>query len=87
MDKARAWFERALNLNPDIGDFWALYYKFESQHGSSETAATVLKRALAAEPRHGEYWQRVAKNPANAHQPLDAILKLTIVDMDTQPAP
>eukprot|EP00884_Botryococcus_braunii_P009418 jgi/Botrbrau1/18478/Bobra.0072s0060.1 len=87
VDKARAWFERALNLNPDIGDFWALYYKFESQHGTPDSAAAVLKRAVAAEPRHGEYWQRVAKNPANAHQPVEAILRLTIVDMDSPETP
>jgi pre-mRNA-processing factor 6 len=87
VDKARGWFERALNLNPDTGDFWALYYKFECQHGAPESAAQLAKRCAAAEPHHGERWQRVAKNPANAHQPVETLLKLTVVDLDTQPPP
>jgi len=32
VDKARSWLNRAVTLAPDIGDFWALYYKFELQH-------------------------------------------------------
>ena len=27
---------KAVTLAPNIGDFWALYYKFELQHGSEE---------------------------------------------------
>ena len=38
----------------------------------------MAKRCAAAEPRHGERWQRVAKAPANAHLPLDAILKKVV---------
>lgn len=30
VDKARSWFSRAVLLDPDSGDFWALYYKFEA---------------------------------------------------------
>lgn len=30
VDKARSWFSRAVLLDPDNGDFWALYYKFEA---------------------------------------------------------
>lgn len=87
VDKARTWFNRAITLNPDIGDFWALYYRFESQHGGSDMAAEVLKKCIAAEPRHGERWQRVAKNPKNAHADVDKILKLVAIDVETEPAP
>jgi pre-mRNA-processing factor 6 len=34
LDKARSWFERAANANPDLGDSWAWWYKFELQHGT-----------------------------------------------------
>lgn len=44
MDKARSWFNRAVTLNPDIGDFWAQYFRFEGQHGSPEQQAEVVKR-------------------------------------------
>ena len=42
----------------------------------------VLKRCLAAEPRYGERWQRVAKDPASAHQKPEAILKRVVADLD-----
>ena len=42
----------------------------------------VLKRCLAAEPRYGERWQRVAKDPAFAHQKPEAILKRVAADLD-----
>ena len=87
VDKARSWFNRAVLLNPDVGDFWALFYKFEAQHGGAEAAAEVAKRCAAAEPRHGERWQRVAKAPASAHMPLDAILKQVVADLDKEPPP
>lgn len=34
LDKARSWFERACNADPDLGDLWAWWYKFELQHGT-----------------------------------------------------
>jgi pre-mRNA-processing factor 6 len=34
LDKARSWFERAANANPDLGDSWAWWYKFELEHGT-----------------------------------------------------
>ena len=86
VDKGREWTERALLLDPDIGDIWAMYYSFELQH-DPEKAAAVLKRARAQEPRHGERWQRVAKDPANAHQPVDVILKAVVKNMAEEPLP
>ncbi|KAF6154521.1 hypothetical protein GIB67_028413 [Kingdonia uniflora] len=53
VEKARNWLNRAVTLAPDIGDFWALYYKFELQHGTEENQKDVLKRCVAAEPKHG----------------------------------
>ncbi|KAA8526399.1 hypothetical protein F0562_008398 [Nyssa sinensis] len=52
VDKARSWLNRAVTLAPDIGDFWALYYKFELQHGTEENQKDVLKRCIVAEPKH-----------------------------------
>ncbi|KAK9809995.1 hypothetical protein WJX72_003070 [[Myrmecia] bisecta] len=87
VDKARNWFNRAVMLNPDVGDFWALFYKFEAQHGTPESAAQIVQRCTSAEPHHGERWQRVAKNPANAHLPVESILKKVVVDLDKEPPP
>lgn len=32
--KAREWFHRTVKIDSDLGDAWALFYKFELQHGS-----------------------------------------------------
>ena len=34
MNKARDWFQRAIKIDPDLGDTWAHFYKFELQHGT-----------------------------------------------------
>ncbi|KAI9128319.1 hypothetical protein K1719_001312 [Acacia pycnantha] len=79
VDKARTWLNRAVTLAPDIGDFWALYYKFELQHGAEDNQKEVLKRCVAAEPKHGEKWQAISKAVENSHQPAEAILKKVVV--------
>ncbi|KAL9380019.1 hypothetical protein Peur_028501 [Populus x canadensis] len=79
VDKARSWLNRAVTLAPDIGDFWAYYYKFELQHGTEEDQKDVLKRCIAAEPKHGEKWQTISKAVENSHQPTEAILKKVVV--------
>ncbi|CBI28774.3 unnamed protein product, partial [Vitis vinifera] len=79
VDKARTWLNRAVTLAPDIGDFWALYYKFEVQHGSEENQKDVLRRCVAAEPKHGEKWQVISKAVENSHLPTEAILKKAVV--------
>lgn len=84
VDKARSWFNRAVTLNPDVGDFWASYLKFETQFGSPEQQEGVVKRFLAAEPHHGERWQRVAKDAACAHQKSEVVLKRVVLDLDKE---
>ncbi|KAI8545948.1 hypothetical protein RHMOL_Rhmol07G0077300 [Rhododendron molle] len=79
VDKARSYLNRAVTLGPDIGDFWALFYKFEIQYGTEETRADILKRCIAADPKHGEKWQALSKAVENSHQPTEAILKKVAV--------
>jgi pre-mRNA-processing factor 6 len=31
--KAREWFKKVIKLDPDFGDAWATYYKFEIIYG------------------------------------------------------
>ncbi|KAE9448690.1 hypothetical protein C3L33_19396, partial [Rhododendron williamsianum] len=79
VDKARSWLNRAVTLGPDIGDFWALFYKFEIHYGTEETRADLFKRCIAADPKHGEKWQALSKAVENSHQPTEAILKKVAV--------
>jgi len=65
IEKARKWLNRAVTLNPDFGDAWAIYYKFEAQHGTIEQQADIIKRCKEAEPHHGEYWCKISKAVEN----------------------
>lgn len=75
IEKARTWFNRAVTLNPDLGDAWAYYYKFEVQHGNEKQQQDVINRCVSADPRHGEYWTRVSKAIENSRLKTDQILK------------
>jgi pre-mRNA-processing factor 6 len=79
VDKARNWFNRAVTLAPDIGDFWTSYYRFELQHGNADTQKDVLRRCVAAEPKHGEKWQAITKAVENSHLSVEALLKKAVV--------
>ena len=46
IEKARQWFERAIKLNPDLGDIWAWWWKFEKEHGMAVSISpSRLKRS------------------------------------------
>ncbi|KAL3435692.1 PRP1 splicing factor, N-terminal-domain-containing protein [Aspergillus tetrazonus] len=76
LEKAMTWFEKAIISNSDFGDAWAWYYKFLLQHGTDEKRADVISKCVLSEPKHGEVWQSIAKNPANAYKSTEDILKL-----------
>jgi pre-mRNA-processing factor 6 len=76
ISKAREWFARAIKIDPDLGDIWAYLYKFELQYGTEEQQQAVLKKCLAAEPRHGEEWCKISKNIANWRKHTEDILPL-----------
>ncbi|KAL4874173.1 hypothetical protein BDV12DRAFT_3298 [Aspergillus spectabilis] len=76
LEKAMTWFEKAIVSNSDLGDAWAWYYKFLLQHGTDEKRADVISKCMLSEPKHGEVWQLIAKDPANAYKSTEEILKL-----------
>jgi len=76
IEKARQWFERAVRTNEDLGDIWAWWYKFESQHGTKEYQEVVVKRCVAAEPHHGPVWQATMKDMKNMGRSTKDILEL-----------
>ena len=86
IEKARSWFQRAVLLDPDHGDAWAQYYAFEQQHGSPELASQVLEKCVAAEPHHGERWQRISKSLEHTHKSTAQLLPLVVADLEN-PAP
>jgi len=62
VQKCRDWMARTVKLDPDFGDAWINFYKFELVHGTPEQAEEVKKRCIASEPRHGELWCSYTKD-------------------------
>ncbi|CAD6897604.1 unnamed protein product [Tilletia caries] len=79
IDMARKWFDRATKADPDWGDGWAWWRKFEREHGTAETVEQVTLRAEKAQPHHGQLWQAALKDPAHSgrslRQALDEVEK------------
>lgn len=76
--KCRDWFNRTVKIDPDLGDAWAYFYKFELLHGNESQAADVLERCNVAEPKHGEEWCRVSKDINNWCFKTNEILKAVV---------
>merc|ERR1712050_782314 len=63
--KARKWFNRAVTLNPRLGDAWGAYLAFELEHGTAHEQREVIRKCVDAEPNQGVDWNRVVKRVAN----------------------
>jgi pre-mRNA-processing factor 6 len=75
-EKARKWFDRAVILNPQIGDSWARYYALELEAGTNEQQEKLKERCVAAEPKYGELWTSVTKDMANRRKSVAEGLEL-----------
>jgi pre-mRNA-processing factor 6 len=76
IEKARDWFARAVKADADAGDIWGWWLKFERQHGTAEHREEVVRRCIAAEPRHGAVWQAIAKDDTNRGKTPAEIVEL-----------
>ncbi|KAK9233302.1 hypothetical protein WN943_023551 [Citrus x changshan-huyou] len=74
--EADSYITKALQKCPNSGilraellllDFWALYYKFELQHGNFENQKEVLKKCIVADLKHEEKWQAISQAVENSH--------------------
>ncbi|KAK3087474.1 hypothetical protein FSP39_006402 [Pinctada imbricata] len=74
--KAREWFNRTVKIEPDLGDAWAYFYKFEIMHGDEDSQEEIKKRCVNADPRHGEHWCAVSKDIKNWRLRTEQILPL-----------
>ncbi|KAJ1332152.1 hypothetical protein BSLG_008969 [Batrachochytrium salamandrivorans] len=81
IDKVRNWFNRAVKTNPDLGDSWAWWLCFEMAHGTQEQIDDVIRKCVAAEPRHGELWPVESKRMSNVGRKTEEILKLVAASM------
>lgn len=72
--KCREWFQRTLKIDPDLGDAWAYWYRFEQLHGTDKQQEDVKKNCLTAEPHHGELWCSISKDIKNWCFSMEQIL-------------
>ena len=84
LDKAANWFEKAIVLDADLGDTWAWYVKFLMQHGTEEKSREVLEKCVANEPKHGEVWQGVRKEPKNKTLGTEEVLRKVVRLLDEE---
>jgi len=64
-----------------MGDAWAWYYKFLTQHGTAEKREDLVSKCALNEPHHGEHWQAIAKDPKNADKNTEDVLKLVAASL------
>ncbi|KAM6489823.1 hypothetical protein JOM56_014635 [Amanita muscaria] len=82
VEKARDWFDRAAKAASadeyGSGDIWAWWYRFEKEQGTKEYRKDVVDKCVVANPRHGQVWQAVAKDPKNTGKSTVDILELVV---------
>ena len=74
VQKCREWLTRTVKLDPDMGDAWIHFYKFELCHGSKEQQEDIKKRCVAAEPKHGEVWCKHSKDILHWRESIEFFL-------------
>ncbi|KAJ2785352.1 U4/U6 x U5 tri-snRNP complex subunit Prp1 [Coemansia javaensis] len=89
-EKARTWFARATAADPDFGDAWAWWLRFEAEQpppdDASDHVARVEAACAAAAPCHGQHWPPIAKDPANARLSTVEVLRLVAAHLGTAAA-
>ncbi|ORZ35141.1 PRP1 splicing factor, N-terminal-domain-containing protein [Catenaria anguillulae PL171] len=83
MDKARGWLARATQADPDCGDAWAYWLRFEMENGSEASREEVMNKFLGADPRHGDMWPRAVKDIANVGKLKEEVLRLVAAEVPT----
>ncbi|KAH8114391.1 PRP1 splicing factor, N-terminal-domain-containing protein [Phellopilus nigrolimitatus] len=83
IEKARQWFARAAATDPDQGDAWGWWLRFEREHGTIEHQKEVIDRCVAAEPHHGSVWQAIAKDTANFGRKPKDVLELVAKELES----
>uniref|UniRef100_T1JXH8 Pre-mRNA-processing factor 6 n=1 Tax=Tetranychus urticae TaxID=32264 RepID=T1JXH8_TETUR len=76
LPKTREWFHQTIKVDPDFGDAWGYFYKFELMHGTEAQQQEVKNKCVDTEPRHGENWCKISKDIKNWKLKTDEILAL-----------
>jgi len=74
VEQARRWFHRTTALDPNFGDAWAYYLKFETEQGNEDKKKAVIEKCVQAEPHKGENWVKVSKDIKHGDWKTESIL-------------
>lgn len=80
-DKAKRWFEGAIQYNSDIGDHWAVYYMFMLETDTEENVKQFLTRFDAHVPIHGRVWCSIKKKKENRKKSPREWLEMTMNEL------
>lgn len=67
IEKARSWFQRAVALDPELGDAWAAWYAFERRENGESEIREIESKVESHPPRKGSKWCTVRKALENVH--------------------
>ncbi len=81
VQKCRDWLTRTVKLDPDLGDGWINFYKFELMYGTKEQQQDIKTRCIKAEPKHGELWCKYAKNIKHWREKTEFFLVLAASEL------
>ena len=79
LEKAKTWLERAVRLEPLLGDAWGYLYKYSLQYEQAEAQQAIVARCVAANPTKGEGWRAISKSLEWLRQkerPIDRLLRI-----------
>ena len=80
--QCRDWLTRTVKLEPDLGDAWIYFYKFEQLFGTPDQQNEIKQRCINVEPRHGELWCKYAKDIKHWRQKTEFFLMLAAKDLE-----
>ena len=61
-EKTKKWLEKAMLLNPDLGDTHACMYLFENTVGEKSKVPDVVKFCKEKNPKNGVIWNLIRKS-------------------------
>jgi len=77
-----AWYLKFLMQHgTDVSTFSIKANSFQADDPIQEKREDVIAKCVASEPKHGEVWQRVRKDPKNAYLSTEEVLKKVVEEL------
>merc|ERR1712066_15176 len=84
INRARNWLMRDVAISPKIGDFWGYLYCLELKYGTHEKQDEVIKKCKIAEPKYGDKWCKISKDPEQPTLTIEQILIKVATEIENE---